>query len=216
MTPAQFRKRVKQDLEVIDSRGDGPEDRRAHLQAMYRIGKVLDDFLPTRSANGSRRMEQLGEAIDRSEKWISTAREFAAKYSEEDLAELCEMPLGWSHVLLLLPVSDHRMRTRLRRQAVEQSWTWRQLQRAVRNRPGKRRGGGPRIRQPQTPREAVDRLEEATKQWIGVANVMADHLQPRTQKPAAQADEQTERVRTALQQMDRLVRRLRRDLFSAS
>jgi transcriptional regulator with XRE-family HTH domain len=130
-------------------------DRKNPIKLMYSRG-VSMDFA-----------KRLGVSRD----YVDKARQFASKYTEEQLDVLCAlrrpdgMPLGRKHVVYLLSVKDKRQRARLQRRAAEEGWATRRLGEEITVLQGSQSSGGRRPRGPVSVDDAVAQIFKMCERW---------------------------------------------------
>ncbi len=105
---------------------------------------------------------------------LRKARTFAARYSAEDLDELCdlrrndsELPLHWGHVQYLITVANKRARSQFAKQAAKNSWTAPQLYAEIRRHRKKPSGvgGGREINIPEEPIDCLRDIASRVEPW---------------------------------------------------
>jgi hypothetical protein len=91
---------------------------------------------------GSNWRETLAKLVDCSPSTLTKALQFRLAYEAEKLPDLEELDVGWSWLTIALGVKDSVQRHALLRKAKEKRWGERELQRAIQQLKGGRRGGG--------------------------------------------------------------------------
>jgi hypothetical protein len=99
---------------------------------------------------------------------LTKAMQFRNSYQRDDLPGLQELGLGWSRLTIALAVEDRQKRHDLLREAKERGWGERELQRAVQQLKGSKRGGGRRRKQMHSQGPLADAAEllRLTELWL--------------------------------------------------
>lgn len=84
----------------------------------------------------------MSELVGCSPLTLTKALQFRLTYEPKDLPEVAELGIGWSWLTIVLGVEDRKQRHDLLRKAKEGGWGERELQRAIQQLKGGRRGGG--------------------------------------------------------------------------
>jgi hypothetical protein len=105
---------------------------------------------------------------------LRQARRFGEVYTEEQLEALLKLrtpeglPLGWSHVQVLISVGSAARRRDLQRKAAAQGWSVRELRAEVYRIQGRRSLGGRAFGKPRTPEVALERLAQLSRAWLHI------------------------------------------------
>jgi hypothetical protein len=144
------------------------------LAQRHRFGSaLLEAFAGSRADRyGKRLMGSLAEALAMDAGVLHKLRKFAATFGGEELAHLVGVrrpdgrPLAWSHVRLLLEVTDRGDRARLVGEAAAGGWTATRLRAAVREAKGGRpRRGGPKPAAPADLAGMIHQMHEFLAGW---------------------------------------------------
>jgi len=149
------------------------------LRNVYGIGReALGRQGPRVKTYGKGVTAKLAERHSISESDVFAARQFADRYSEEELDELIDtcqsagFPLGKSHVAKLITVKDKRERKRLQRECIQESWTAKTLQANLRGMYGKRSPGGGKVRPPKSVDDAERKIAHLCKKLLDLHEAM--------------------------------------------
>ena len=127
------------------------------IRDYYQLGlNVLeaDRENPNRQTYSKGVSMKIAAKIGKSRDYVDKARQFASKYTEEQLEELCSLrrpdglPIGRRHLVALLSIKDKRHRKRLQRKAADEGWGTRRLGEDITALQGSRSSGGRRPRGP--------------------------------------------------------------------
>jgi hypothetical protein len=142
----------------------------ALVRKRYEVGKRLLD--PARKADANQSETDTtdvpGPSPASRRAYLNQCRRFAQAYTPEELEELLALrtskhgtPLGWAHVLQLMPVKDKALRRELELQAARESWSARGIATFRREKVGgeKRSKGARPLTEPKNLNELVQRLE---------------------------------------------------------
>jgi hypothetical protein len=121
-----------------------------------------------RAPYGGRWLGGLAAAAGHSAAVLRRARLFASGHTQREAADLARRGLGWSQLVLTLPVAEPKARRRLQRQAADGDWSAERVRLEVRALQPPRRPGG---RPPATPRNhgcraSLQELRRLTDQWL--------------------------------------------------
>jgi len=154
--PASVRKAVKQ------------------LRDYYQLGQEMlaaDAKNPNRGVYSKGVTKEFAERIGTGRDYVDKARQFASRYTEDQLDELCSlrrpdgMPLGRRHLIALLSVKDKRQRNRLQRMAAEEGWGTRRLGEEIVGLQGSQSSGGRRPRGPESVAGALAQIAKMSERW---------------------------------------------------
>ncbi|MFO0926985.1 MAG: hypothetical protein U0736_08075 [Gemmataceae bacterium] len=102
--------------------------------------KLAEDAAVTR--RGSNWRLKLAAQVGCSPSTLTKSLQFRQAYEKEDLAKLEELGVGWSRLTVSLAVRNRKQRHQLLKRAKDEGWGDRELQRAIQQLRGSRRGGG--------------------------------------------------------------------------
>ncbi|MDZ4687562.1 MAG: hypothetical protein SH850_21025 [Planctomycetaceae bacterium] len=110
------------------------QDTVKQLREYYHLGQQINRIVQQQSCTMNEAIEQLGWKESRFTAY--KAREFA-EWSDEDVSDITGEnrqgpPLSWSHVVVLLTVSQRRRRKRLIKKAVKKEWSAARLRTEIR------------------------------------------------------------------------------------
>ena len=157
------------------------------------IGEQIQLVTADVNKYGAGAIKQLAVALDASPDLLYKSAAFFREYSEEEFAALLELRtatgsgLTWTHVIQLLPVMDHKQRTRLQEMAARNNWTSDELRQAVTEhmakiRPPRKEGAGRPPVKPKNPLEGLRSfivgVDEFSKKgetfWFEIFDTMAE------------------------------------------
>ena len=191
LTPSELKRRARKLMRIIDSRPTKADAAVKRLRAFHQLGKLIDRAFPGRGGYRDLRAFSLAKALGRnSTSLLYKARAFAWRYDKSELDWLCKqrdgrnMPLTWSHVVVLTSIDVKVYRKALVRQACQENLNHRELAAEVQKSEGRRRSGGRPFSGSDSPKTAVRQLEAAAKRmekmieqvWLGDGDVMIDQL----------------------------------------
>jgi hypothetical protein len=127
------------------------EHRPLTLPDYYAIGEQLRRLSedPNIAYRGSGWRAKVAQILGQSEAALNKCLQFRNSYAEDELPEVEGLGVGWSSLTVALGIPKKRRRHQLLRQAQNEGWNERELQRAVQRLRGSRRGGGRRRRSPE-------------------------------------------------------------------
>lgn len=96
----------------------------------------------TIARRGSKWRDRVAELAGCSVSTLTKAMQLSAAYRQDELAAFQEMGVGWSRLTIALAVEDKQKRYDLLCEAKEKGWGERDLQRAIQQHKGSKRGGG--------------------------------------------------------------------------
>jgi hypothetical protein len=85
------------------------------VHTIDRLGALSLTFVPDHGGYGTSLLKQHAEALDRPYSFLSLARRFADRYDAKELKQLCQTPIGVSHMRALVDVENKRQRGNARR-----------------------------------------------------------------------------------------------------
>jgi hypothetical protein len=120
------------------------------LPDYYAIGEQLRRLSedPNIAYRGSGWRAKVAQILGQSEAALNKCLQFRNSYAEDELPEVEGLGVGWSSLTIALGIPKKRRRHQLLRQAQNEGWNERELQRAVQRLKGSHRGGGRRRRPP--------------------------------------------------------------------
>ncbi len=138
------------------------------LRAYHAIGSVVAEVVPGRASYGDDRLSKLAEAIGYKAAALTKLRAFASCYNQQDLSQLCKLAdhVSWSHVQLLLSISDKSKRTTLQQSIVNNGWSKEQLRQAMKAKSTDRHAGGRPLSRPTDPEAGLRQIDEESERWI--------------------------------------------------
>ena len=170
------KKKSRKPASAPKSTGESAQVRQAvkKLRAYYQLGqKVLeaDEKNPKRGAYSKGVTIKIAKRIGKARDYVDKARQFASKYTEDQLDDLCAqrrpdgLPLGRRHLVALLSVKDKRQRKRLQRMAAEEGWGTRRLGEEITALQGSQSSGGRRPRRPESVAGALAQIVTMGERW---------------------------------------------------
>jgi hypothetical protein len=149
-----------------------PSERAAHqIRRFHELGKLVlaraDTDHKSILVTAQNLASEQAVSFDRALK----AARFASLFDEkslERLDKLCEIyPLTINHIRRVLRVNSKTARYRWLKRAADGEWQADRLQREIQLATGNRAGaGGPRIRTPADPFEAIEQVRRRTEEWL--------------------------------------------------
>lgn len=139
------------------------------LADYYALGehmrKLAED--PSVTRRGSNWRLRLAEQVGCSPSTLTKSLQFRLAYEKEDLPKLEELGVGWSRLTVSLAVRNRKQRHQLLKRAKDEGWGDRELQRAIQQLRGSRRGGGRPRKEQRTQGLFADLFEllRYTKLW---------------------------------------------------
>ncbi len=137
------------------------------LRTMYAIGQqAMKQKGSRKKTYGKILVTKLAGKRSMSASDVLVARQFAERYTGEELEELIDMcqaagyPLGKSHVVKLITVRNKRDRKRLQKKCIQEGWSARTLQASLNRRYGKRRPGGAKLHPPRSVDDAKTKIAD--------------------------------------------------------
>lgn len=155
-------------------RRDKASEAEAQLRAYHALGIVVRDRLKEARLDADT-VSKLGEETGHGADNIRKARVFAARYTADQLDELCKlrnpegMPLPWRHVRQLLMLMPGEGRDSLQRKAAERGWSLEELVAAIPKkvrRAQTRREGGRVFRGPRSLADGLRQIERYGDEWL--------------------------------------------------
>jgi len=154
-------------------RWDKASEAEAQLRAYHALGIVVRDRVKEGRLDADT-VSKLGEETGHGADNIRKARVFAARYTADQLDELCGLrtpegiPLPWRHVRMLLMLPPGEGRDALQRKAAEKGWSLEELVAAipkkVRNKQTRHQGGRG-FRRPKTQAAALRQIVRYGEAW---------------------------------------------------
>jgi hypothetical protein len=121
------------------------------LRDYHAVGEQLRRLSedPDIAYRGSGWRAKVAQILGQSEAALNKCLQFRNSYAEDELPEVKGLGVGWSSLTIALGIPKKRRRHQLLRQAQNEGWNERELQRAVQRLKGSHRGGGRRRRPPE-------------------------------------------------------------------
>jgi hypothetical protein len=119
----------------------------------------------------------------------ATAMRIARLYADEQIREVLSLiakrrsKFGTSHLTRLLAVTSPKSRMRLTKQAIREGWSFRKIDRAVKDNHSQRSYGGRRPAQASDSADALSRLLQASMRWERLYDSVREGLPESTRKP---------------------------------
>jgi hypothetical protein len=151
------------------------------VRAYYRLGEMVRDFVKETTNDpraegryGAYAARKLGQALGQDlQAAIYKAAEFVRTYNRPEMESLCQRqnkdgrPITWSHIYVLLGVSDRKLQQELLDRAMEECWTCVDLSHEVRKRVDREpaRRGRP-LAVPRTLHKAILQQESFADQFL--------------------------------------------------
>jgi len=186
LTPARFRSLAEPYLLRINAAGRSPDTLADKLRAFHELGVLLREHVPKRAGYGAKQFAVLGEAIGHTSSSISKVWRFPGRYDAKDLEELCETPICWGHVVLLLPL-DKPQRRKYQRMAASRGWTVEDLRRALKADFEPLRRGGRLVKIPDNPADALRQLVGDGQVWLRRSRAVQKKLRSKSGKKSVNA-----------------------------
>jgi hypothetical protein len=140
------------------------------LADYYAIGEQMHRLStdPAVTRRGGKWRDGVAELAGCSVSTLTKAMQFRNAYQRGDLPGLEELGVGWSRLTIALAVDDRVKRHELLLEAKQKGWGERELQRAIQQHKGSKRGGGrPRKRMAsQGPLADAAELLRLTELWL--------------------------------------------------
>ena len=143
------------------------------LRKMYRIGQEAIALKESRQETyGKKLTGQLAEKHRISESDVFAARQFAERYTEDELEDLireCQsagFPMGKYHIAKLMTVKGKRERGRLQRKCIREGWRVKKLQTNLKGKYGKRSPGGAKFHPPKSVGDAKSQIAELCRRLL--------------------------------------------------
>jgi hypothetical protein len=164
VTPAQFRRRVKPCLDILDRRAVSTEQASQRLPAYHAIGRLVLELVPDKPKYGDRLFEQLAEATGRGTPWLLATQRFARRYTKRELGQLSKHAgsLHWGHLVLLLGVQNKKTRLNWQERAAKHGWSPVALREQIRKTTPKRNKGGRPLHGSKGPQACLKQLTSMT------------------------------------------------------
>lgn len=189
---------------------------RRNATTLYSIGVQVQHVMSDTKKYGKAAVESLAQALGQklTPATLRTYARVTTMFSQEEITALLDKPtsnnrrLSFSHLIALSSVADKTLRTKLLRKTFAESWSFAELQVAVREALG--RGGSDRpIIAPATPKAGLSQLSSAVSALVArneaweeaIFTPLSDlpALSPELRKLVEATEQQLE---TALQRMD--------------
>lgn len=148
------RREVQRIVTVLKKVNLGLADYHALGEQMRRLSED-----PTVSRRGGHWRARVAELVGCSTSTLTKALQFRRAYEKEDLPALEELGVGWSRLTVSLAIANAQQRLLLLRKARDEKWGDREVQRAIQQQRGVRRGGGRPRKPPRSQGVLADLVE---------------------------------------------------------
>ena len=211
-TAEDFVKQAKTHMAILNQKATSDEKKAQHLRAYHGLGALSLKLAPDHKGYGEGVLKQHAEAIERDYNFVSRARHFASNYDAKQLQQLCQTPLGISHLRALIDIDNKRLRSKLQRQAHKQKLSVAALFALKKQDIKPKRGGGARVKIVDNPKLALLELLSEGETWVRRCKATLEKLSDASEGEAADLQENAEDGIKRLKAIAQAARQAEKDL----
>jgi hypothetical protein len=164
-TVEDFLQQAEPFMAVLNQKATTDQEKAKHLRAYHRLGALSRALAPDHGGYGDGVLKEHAEAVGRTYRFLSLARRFADRYDAKELKQLCQTPIGVSHLRALVDVENKRQRVKLQKQAYDQKLSVAALFELKKHEIDPKPGGGASVKIADSPKTAVLNLLSDGDAW---------------------------------------------------